>query len=125
MQVLPDPATGGIMGGYGFWDNYLVAGYHEDALKAGFAAPDDPITNSSHFKAVSSRLPGKNYGYFYVDIEAARSLIESQLTESNREGYDSARPFIEPLRAFGVAADAGSAQSGVQKATMFLLITEK
>jgi hypothetical protein len=75
--------------------------------------------------AVSSRLPGKNYGYFYVDIEAARSLIESQLTESDREGYDSALPFIEPLRAFGVAADAGSAQSGVQKATMFLLITEK
>jgi hypothetical protein len=125
MQVLPDPATGGIMGGYGFWDNYLVAGYQEDALKAGFAAPDDPIADSPHFKAVSSRLPGKNYGYFYVDIEAARSLIESQLTESNREGYDSARPFIEPLRAFGVAADAGSAQSGVQKATMFLLITEK
>jgi len=125
MQTIPDPATGGVMGGYGFWDNYVIAGYHEDALKAAFAAPDDPIANSPNFKTVSNRLPAKNYGYFYVDIDAVRGLVESLLTDSTREGYDSARPFIEPLRALGVAADAGSVQEGVQKATMFLLISEK
>jgi hypothetical protein len=34
-------------------------------------------------------------------------------------------PFIEPLRAFGSASDAGSSQNGVIEGAMFLLIAEK
>ncbi len=123
MQVLTDPATESIMGGYGFWDNYFVAGYLEDALAATFAAPDNPITNSTYFKGVSARLPGINYGYFYVDIDAVQRLVESEMSEFEREDYENnIRPFIDPLRAFGVAS--GAPQDGIQTGTLFLLITE-
>ena len=126
MNTIPDPNTNKMMAGYGFWDNYLVAGYQEDALTEGFAAGDHPIANSAHFKAVSSRLPGKNYGYFYVDIDAVRTVVENPALGLSNESYtDQVRPFVEPLRAFGTAADAGSGQNGVMKATMFLLIAEK
>jgi len=126
MQVLTDPTTGGVMGGYGFWDDYLIAGYLEDALTAAFAAPDEPIRNSPHFKAVADRLPAKNYGYLYLDIDVGQRLLERQLSELDRAEYEeNVRPFVEPLRAFGAAAEAGSAQTGIQKVTMFLLITEE
>jgi len=127
MNTIPGPDPGTMMAGYGFWDNYLVVGYQEDALTAGFAAGDDPMANNAHFKAVSSRLPAKNYGYFYLDIDAVRTLIEG----TPSLGLDTAtytkdvRPFIEPLRALGSASDAGSSQNGVMKGTMFLLIAEK
>ena len=126
MNTIPDPQTDKMMAGYGFWDNYLVIGYQEDALKDGFAAGDNPIANNAHFKAVSNRLPGKNSGYVYVDIDAVRTLIENPaLGLSNKNYNEQVRPFIEPLRAFGTASDTSSSQNGVVKATMFLLIAEK
>ena len=57
MQVITDPVTQGIMGGYGFWEDFFVAGYLEEALISAFAASDDAIINSPSFKAVSDRLP--------------------------------------------------------------------
>jgi hypothetical protein len=126
INTIPGPDAGTMLAGYGFWDNYLVAGYQEDALKAGFAAADNPVANSAHFKAVTSHLPAKNYGYFYADIDAVRTLIETPALGLNTDSYNKdVRPFIEPLRAFGVASDAGSTQNGVIKGTMFLLIAEK
>jgi hypothetical protein len=126
MNTIPDPSTDKMLAGYGFWDNYLVVGYQEDALTAGFAAGDDPVTNNAHFKAVSSRLPAKNYGYFYVDIDAVRTLMETPSLGLSNESYaNEVKPFIEPLRAFGSATDAGSGQNGVIKGSMFLLIAEK
>jgi len=126
MNTIPDPNTGKMLAGYGFWDNYLVAGYQEDALTAGFDAASNPVANSAHFKAVSSHLPAKNYGYFYMDIDAVRTLIETPSLGLSNESYaNEVKPFIEPLRALGSASDASSSQSGVMKGTMFLLIAEK
>jgi hypothetical protein len=127
MNTIPDPQTNNkMLAGYGFWDNYLVAGYQEDALTAGFAAANNPVANSAHFKAVSGHLPAKNYGYFYVDIDAVRTLIETPSLGLSNESYaNEVKPFIEPLRAFGIATNAGSNQNGVIKGTMFLLIAEK
>jgi len=126
MNTIPGPDPGTMMAGYGFWDNYLVVGYQEDALKAGFAAADNPVANSAHFKAVSGHLPAKNSGYFYVDIDAVRTLIETPSLGLSNESYaNEVKPFIEPLRALGSASDASSSQSGVMKGTMFLLIAEK
>lgn len=124
MQVIADPFTESIMGGYGFWDDYFVAGYLEDALSAAFGAPTNPVTNSPHFIAVSDRLPDPNYGYFYIDADAVQRLVEAEMSEFDREEYESnVRPFVEPLRAFGLAS--GSPQDGIQTVTMFLLITEE
>jgi hypothetical protein len=127
MNIIPDPSTDKMLAGYGFWDSYLVVGYQEDALAAGFDAASDPVTNNAHFKAVSSRLPAKNYGYFYIDIDAARTLVEGtpSLGLDSSSYAQEVKPFIEPLRAFGSASDAGSGQNGVIKGTMFLLIAEK
>jgi hypothetical protein len=126
MNTIPDSQTNKMLAGYGFWDNYLVIGYQEDALTAGFAAANNPVANSAHFKAVSSRLPAKNYGYFYVDIDAVRTLLETPSLGLSNESYaNEVKPFIEPLRAFGSASDAGSGQNGVIKGTMYLLIAEK
>jgi hypothetical protein len=124
MQIILDPFTESVTGGYGFWDDYFVAGYLEDALLAAFGAPNDSVSNSSYFQAVSSRLPGQNYGYFYVDIDAVQRLVESEMSEFEREDYENdIRPFVDPLRALGVASSPP--QDGIQSVTMFLLITEE
>lgn len=124
MQVTIDPASESIMGGYGFWDNYFIAGYPGDALKVAFSATNDSIANSLHFKSVSDRLPKENYGYFYVDLDAVKRLVEREMSEFEREEYESnVRPFTEPLRAFGLASSRP--KDDVQTATLFLLVTEQ
>jgi hypothetical protein len=123
MQVILDPFTESVMGGYGFWDDYFVAGYLKDALLAAFGAPEASVSNSLYFKAISSRLPDQNHGYFYVDIDAVQRLVESEISEFEREDYENdIRPLVDPLRAVGIAS--GSPQDGIQTVTMFLLITE-
>lgn len=123
MQVITDPVSQEIMGGYGFWEDFFVAGYLEDALVSAFAASDDPIVNSTSFKAVTDRLPDENYGYFYVNIDAIQRLVEAEMPEFDREDYENeVRPFIDPIKALGMAS--GPVEDDVQTVTLFLLVTE-
>lgn len=124
MQVVAD-ISGKVMGGYGFWDNYFIAGYTEDALKAAFGAAKRPITGDPYFQAVAARLPDPNYGYFYLNIEQLRDVLEMMLlgiAGADSREYAEVKPFLEPIKAMGIASKLGPepGQAGVR---MFILIT--
>jgi hypothetical protein len=123
MQVVVDPDSEGVILGYGFTDKHLVIGFTEDALAA--AAGDDigPIVADETFKKVQKHLPSKTGGYLYVNVEAALRLAYKNMPDMERKEFDeSARPFLEPIKAMGVAAPPADAKKGVSLGTLFLYI---
>ncbi len=125
MQVMPDFMTGEMSAGYGFYNNYFTMAYLPASVEALTSAPQNSLTNSPHFQAVKSRLPGNNYGYVYVDLEHTQALIEDQLDDFTRPDYDeSVQPFVEPMLAVGLAGDSESIGQGISKGTVFFLMTE-
>ena len=126
MQVVAD-MSGNVMGGYGFWDNYFIAGYTEDALKAAFGAARKPITSDAYFQAVAAHLPDPNYGYFYFNIESLRDVLETLLlgvAGADSREYAQIKPFLEPVRALGMASTL-EPERGLAQSRMFLLITQE
>jgi hypothetical protein len=126
MQVLMDPYSGDIILGYGFTDKHLVIGFTEGALEV--AASDDIASIDDHdtFKKVQEHLARKTGGYLYVDIEAALQLAYQSMSDSEREEFDeSTRPFLEPIRAMGLAAPPTDPKEGVGQSTLFLYIPEE
>ena len=117
--------SGTFQGGYGFHNNYFFAAYLEDSIKAFAGASQDSMTTSPNFSAVQARLPQNNYGYLYLDIDRLQTMGESQLSDFEREDYETnVRPFIEPIHAAGAAANADATGEGVSKGSFFFLITE-
>lgn len=124
MNVLTD-FDGAVLGGYGFHDDYFLAGFTEEAIVAATSASDNSLSNSANFQAVQSRLPDPNYGYMYIDVEHGRQLIESQLADFEREEYDkNVLPFFEPIRAIGVSASNEGVEEGLTTGTFFILMTK-
>jgi hypothetical protein len=116
---------GAFMGGYGFHKNYFLLAYQEDAVKALASAAQTPLANSPNFKAVQSRLPTSNYGYFYVDFDQLQPAIEAQLGEFGQEDYQKkVRPLIEPIHALGAAANTVGVDQGLSKGIFFIMISE-
>ncbi|MBN1991201.1 MAG: DUF3352 domain-containing protein [Anaerolineae bacterium] len=114
-----------IQGGYGFYKNYFLLAYLEDSIKAVASASQNSLTASSNFKAIQNRLPGKNNGYLYADLDQIQRLIEDQLSDYEREDYEkNVRPFITPIHAIGVASSAEGLEQGVSKGVFFILISE-
>lgn len=126
MQVVADP-SGNVMGGYGFWENYFIAGYTEDALKSAFGAARKPISSDPYFQAVAAHLPDPNYGYFYFNIEGLRDALELMLlgvAGADTREYAQIKPFLEPVKAMGMASDMGP-EPGLAGVHMFILITQE
>jgi hypothetical protein len=124
MKALTD-GNGAFMGGYGFHKDYFLAAYNEDAMKSLAAAGESPLANSANFKAVQSRLPTSNYGYVYADLDQAQRVIESQLSDFEKEDYQKkVRPFLEPMHALGASASTAGVDQGMAKGTFFILISE-
>ncbi len=125
MNLMADPFSQQVMGGYGFYNNYFLAGYLEDSLVAATSAANSPLSGSSNFKTVQDRLPGNNYGYMYANLERGRLLIEDQLSDFEREDYEkNVRPFFEPVRAVGMSASSGGVENGLTKGVFFLLLSK-
>jgi hypothetical protein len=124
MTGLPGP-EGQFLGGYGFYKDYFLVAFQEDAVKALSSAGQNSLSNSANFKAVQSHLPASNYGYFYADLDQLQRLAEGQLSDFEREDYEAnVRPFIEPVHALGVAASNVGVEQGLSKGILFILISE-
>lgn len=117
--------TGKFDTGYGFHENYFFAAYREDSVTALTSATSNSLATSPNFMAVQERLPSSNYGYFYIDLDRFQTLMESQLSEFDREEYEqNVRPFLDPVRAVGASAEVAAADSGMTKGRFFFLIKE-
>jgi len=123
LQVFNDPSTPGLFAGFGFWDNYFMAGYSQEAFKAAFAASGNPVTNNSSFKQLSTRLPAANQGYFFVDLGALWRLLDATPMVSSDMQYASIKPFLAPLRAMGIAS--GVNKDGMQTGRFVVLMAKQ
>jgi len=111
--------------GIGFHKNYFLMAYLKDSIKAAASASQNPITNSENFKTIQSRLPGQNYGYFYVDTDRIRAVAEKEMSDYDKEEYEQyVRPFVEPIHAVGAAGDKSGFDRGIGKGVFFILISE-
>ena len=123
MQVLADPFTGEIVLGYGFTDGHLVIGFTEDALESAVDDDMKSIADDKTFKKVQEHLPSRTSGYFYLNVEAAWQLAYRNMAEWERQDFDEAvRPFLEPIKAIGMAASPFDIEKGVGQSTLFIYI---
>jgi hypothetical protein len=123
LQMINDPSMPGLFAGFGFWDNYFIAGYSQDAFKAAFAASGNPVTNNSNFKKLAARLPVANQGYFFVDLGALWRLLDATPMVSSDMQYASIKPFLAPLRAMGIAGSVG--KDGLQTGRFIVLMAKQ
>lgn len=125
VQVINDPSNNEPLVAFGFLQDLFMLGIPANTITTVVEAENNAITSDELFKAVSSRLPDENSGYFYLNVEGLRSLGESTLSGSEREEYDkNVQPFLEPLRAIGGTSELGLENESIQKTRLFLLITE-
>jgi hypothetical protein len=122
MRLIIDPWEEEVILGYGFDDDRLIIGFTEDGLES--AVDDfDPITKSDNFKAVKKRLPRKNVGYFYANVEEILELAVDSMDDWSREEYEETyESFVEPIKAVGLAATPQDMGTGVSSATLFVYI---
>jgi hypothetical protein len=123
LQVINDPANPELLAGFGFWDNYFIAGYSQEAFKAAFSASGNPVTNNRNFKQLAARLPAANQGYFFVDLGALWRLLDATPELGSDIQYASLRPFLQPVRALGVAG--GVSKDGIQTGRLVLLMAKQ
>lgn len=123
MRVIRDSYTEEIMMGYGFTDAHLVIGFMEDALAVAVDDSIAPIVNDAVFKQVQSHLPRDTGGYFYVNVEAAWRLAYDTMSDYDKQDFDAqARPFLEPVKAIGMASSVTDPQEGLGRSTVFIYI---
>jgi len=123
MQVLVDEYMEEILLGYGFTDQYLVIGFLEGGLEAAVDDSIEPIANDEMFKSVIAHLPSSNRGYFYSNVEVIWQLIYENVSDYDKEYYDDeVTPFVEPIKAVGVAGSVTDPQEGFSRGTLFIYI---
>jgi len=123
MQVVTDPDSEEIVLGVGFIDKHLIIGFTQDALEAAADDDFDSIAGDDTFKKVQKHLPSKVGGYLYVNVKAALGLAYKNMSKQEQEEFDaSARPFLEPITALGLAALPTNPRKGISKGTLFLYI---
>jgi hypothetical protein len=122
MRLLIDPWEEEVMLGYGFDDDNLIIGFTEDGLES--AVDDfDPVTKSDNFKAVRKRLPRKNAGYLYANVEEILELAVDTMDDWSREEYEEYyEPYVDPIKAVGLAVSPQDIGTGVSSATLFVYI---
>jgi hypothetical protein len=123
MQVIIEPYSEEIMGGYGFTDRDVIIGFTEDALEMAVDDSGDPIANDETFEKVRAYLPSNNNGYIYANVEGIWQLVRDNMSEYEQEDFDeNSRPFLEPIKAIGMAAGQTDPQQGYVLATLFIYI---
>ena len=121
MQIIEDEYSGGVIG-YGFVSDFLVIGTSWDALEAAVGAWEYSLSKDATFKKVTSPLPDKNSGYFYLDVEQALEIIHDALSPYDQEQFDqNVRPFLDPIRAVALATRQ-SAKGEMRQGTLFIYV---
>jgi len=123
MQVIVDTYSDEIVAGYGFTDEHVIIGVTESGLETATNTDVEPITNDEVFQAVRAHLPSDNTGYMYVNVDKTWRLIYDTMSEYDQEYFDEdTRPYLEPIKAIGLAGTKLDPQQGLSQATLFIYI---
>ncbi len=119
-QVVNEAQTNNTLGGYAFVDDNLVIAVSPGAMEQASTGSEQPVTNSDSFNTVMSKLYASNGGVFYTDVAQVLSAMEEAgATETmDPETLDA----LEPIQAFGAAAEPGLDESGVARSRAFVLL---
>ena len=95
----------------------------EDALEVAIDDDTRAIADDGTFRRVQKHLPSKTGGYFYVNVEAIWRLAYKSMSGWEREDFDeTVRPFLEPIKAIGIAAPPTDPEKGIGQGTLFIYI---
>jgi hypothetical protein len=124
-QVVAEPESQQVLGGYGFAKDELVIAFGKGSLESA-GGKDAPITDDASFKLIADKLPKSNSGVFYLNVTSAVELAD-QLGVGNEDSPEEAefRKNVKPIKAIGLAAEPGLDQSGVARGRMFIYINDK
>ena len=97
------------------------------SLDAGFAKAvidasqgGDSLAKNARYSALLAQAGDKGTSFVWVDVAAARELIEAQLPADSRAKYDSdIRPYLLPLDAM---ISTGVYDNGLNRGTLILSI---
>ncbi len=122
-QVLAEPSSGQIFGGYGFIGDDVVIAFGNSAMESVTDESDTPITENAMFTAVTNNLPDPNGGVFYFDVQEMVALGDSLGTSMSPE-EEEARQNMEAIGAIGAAGQPGLNDQGVGQARLFVYIRD-
>lgn len=115
---IPDGATSDLPGGhieisYAATDGVVIIGSSPDFVKHVLdAGAGQSLADDARFSGLLARVGASHTGVSYVDITAARGLIEgllSKATAKDRAEYEeSVKPFLTPFDAFIASMVTGS-----------------
>jgi hypothetical protein len=97
------PVQGHVKLAYAATDNLVVFGADETFVKSILdTKADASLGSDARFKAAADRADGSNRGFTYVDLSAARELIENLIPDSSeRAEYEREyKPYLSALKAF-------------------------
>jgi hypothetical protein len=119
-NVVQEPQSGQIFGGFGFAGDDLVIAVGETALEAAASGNENPITADATFQTVRNNLPGPEKGMVYLDVQTALDVMEQAGLDVPQSGTEE-RQNLEPMQAFGLSGNP-TEQTGVFRSRLFLLI---
>jgi hypothetical protein len=101
----PEMPSGSLKFAYTVTDGLVIAGVGDTFVKAVLdTQAGSSLANDSRFKAAADRAGATNRGLTYVDIAAARELIENIMPAAERAEYErNYKPYLLPLQAFVVS----------------------
>jgi hypothetical protein len=113
----PNVPEGRLKFAYAVTDKLVVAGVGDTFVKSVLdTQAGSSLANDSRFKAAADRAGANNRGLTYIDIAAARELIENLIPAAQRAEYErNYKPYLLPLQAFVVSnREDGSLDRGGQ-----------
>lgn len=123
MQLIIDPYSEETIIGYGFKDRHLILGIFEESLQQAVARKMEPISSDPTFRAVQRHLPNGSNGYFYVSVENILDVVTDLMDDWTREDYeDYIEPWVEPIKAIGIAGERVDTKNGVMHAVVFVYV---
>lgn len=110
--------------GYGMVNNFVVIGTSQRVLAEAATAANQSLARDDAFRNFISRLPARNSGYVYMNVERLVDTVYEQMPEYEQKDFDaSARPYLKSIRAIGLANQQPGGKD-IQLGSMFLLLSE-
>jgi hypothetical protein len=121
-QVIQNPGTGDVLGGYTFIEGELFIAIGSSAVASASGDIPGPISETSAFEAVYNNLPVPNSGYFYINLEEVTSLAEDMGATADPDAEEVINN-LESVPAIGAASQPGLDEEGVNRSRLFFYIS--
>ncbi len=123
LRVIVDP-RGQPVAAYGVGSETVGIGIPPEVLEKSHPGrpPQRTIEGNPQFQEVLRHLPERRNSLVFVDVQAVLNLIKTLIPTGEREEFQrDVHPFLDPLRAIGIAGEA-SPGSAVQRGVFFIRI---